>query len=835
MGVGFALLVASVGWMGWSQSALGPLALRSATASPDGQAASSGLSFAAPANSPEAGVQPPPGVEGPNQSEPESTPPHVAEIAPPVADRIQLDPSLFAPSDVPPIRQESPRRPGEHVPGVTRSVVRDHTPAAKPTNRLSTDALRVARRPLKPRADIAVSWPLPGPLVELLESIHQPPVALEWSMQVQEGLDRLHAIESLEDRSARQQLKQLGRLAEKANGIAARFDSLADRAVFLQASYALERRLAIWKPVHMLAAPMMAQVSLRDSDRPAMLDELRTVEQLVAGLDDAPAWRQYLLLDNVHAAAYHLHPIRAEERSQLARQVLGRIYSSNFSIEQQKFFETDVWQDFARQLRRWVSEPVSYRDLLDDLERFEQLNDEQSATRIAAEYQILRWSPIAGAVELGEQLNIHYRNANVRTAISDDFINRLLPEYDPIEEDVNDVLLGGRIFGRSRTSTRLRVVLIPDKFRWQFGLEAEGEVDSLTHTRRGPARFHNVGRARFLARKLLLIDRTGINSEEANAQATADANLARLETDFDGLPLVNVLARAIARQQYEIKAGEADWEIRGMVAGRASSQLDQEVERQINSAADQFRNTVHRPLVRLGLQPEAIDMQTTEDRLVARYRLAGDHQLAASTPRPQAPSNSLLSVQIHESAVNNLLTSLQLHGHKTELRSLYNEISDKLEREPVPIPDDVPEDVIIQFAKREPVRLRWDDNRIHITLRIAGLASGRSHAWRNLEVRATYGIVSDGLHVTPVRDGAIRLTGHRLSFRDQVALRAIFSKVFSQHPDLDLLDNRLVDDPRLRSLVVTQFIIRDGWIGLAIGEGKPANAHLADEGGRLRG
>ena len=198
--------------------------------------------------------------------------------------------------------------------------------------------------------------------------------------------------------------------------------------------------------------------------------------------------------------------------------------------------------------------------------------------------------------------------------------------------------MGGRVHGRSRVSTRLRLVLLPDRDRWRMGLEARGNVDSKTQTQRGPARFHNAGRSRYLARKLLLIDQRGVHTEDAEAAATSNADLTHLETDVDGVPLVNLLVRSIAKQQYDRQANEAVSEAEGLVANRAESRLDKEVDQTLRNATNKFRNHIWKPLQNLGLDPEAVDMQTTEDRLIARYRLASSEQVGAFTPRPQAPS-----------------------------------------------------------------------------------------------------------------------------------------------------------------------------------------------------
>ena len=382
----------------------------------------------------------------------------------------------------------------------------------------------------------------------------------------------LHQLKSLADPQASELFDQLSGLVVAAYQFGPETKSLGDRAVLQRVAFALERRLAIWRGVHELSRPVLTPVSLRNNafDAAKMTECVKGIDQQLTQLDNAQTWRQYLLLDHLRQLESQQWSACAAERSRLARAILTRLSAANETPDERQFFSAPAWQAFSDELRTWVVEPVDYQQLLDDLERLEETGGEGAAGAVADYYQLMRWSTSPLVAELGERINTHYRNANVRVAISADLVNRLLPHPQTVDEAVNDTLMGGRVFGRSRVSTRLNVVLFPDRQQWKMGLEAEGNVDSHTETKRGPAVFHNAGRARYLARKLLLMDHRGLRAEEAEAAAISNANLTRLETDLDGVPVVNLLVRAIARQQYDSKAGEAKWEAEGLLADRRS-------------------------------------------------------------------------------------------------------------------------------------------------------------------------------------------------------------------------------------------------------------------------
>ncbi len=93
-------------------------------------------------------------------------------------------------------------------------------------------------------------------------------------------------------------------------------------------------------------------------------------------------------------------------------------------------------------------------------------------------------------------------------------------------------------------------------------------------------------------------------------------------------------------------------------------------------------------------------------------------------------------------------------------------------------------------------------------------------------VHADYKSTRDGLKLSLARRESIRLEGDRLRFGDQIALRGVFSKLLSQNNRMDILPPSFSADQRLTGLVVTQSVIRDGWIGISIGPLRDQAAQL---------
>ena len=136
---------------------------------------------------------------------------------------------------------------------------------------------------------------------------------------------------------------------------------------------------------------------------------------------------------------------------------------------------------------------------------------------------------------------------------------------------------------------------------------------------------------------------------------------------------------------------------------------------------------------------------------------------------------------------------------------------------------------MLRLAEHDPIMLCCADDRLHVTLRIARLEGGDHNVFRDFEVRASYRVDVQGSRVQLERDGYVRVKGQRrrLSVGDDVVLRGVFSKVLAQYPQFDLLGNILTRNDRLQDPRVTQFVMRDGWIGVSLGTGAPPPERLA--------
>jgi hypothetical protein len=720
-----------------------------------------------------------------------------------------------------------PQPVAEVVPPAPEFAEEVREPVVEMANRPSEPAAEApmaaddsATEPTDEPAVASSTWTLPRVLVEQLMQLAQQEPSATWAEQATSLIHELCRPPREENRPAIEIIKDLRSLADR-NTMAIAADPPLESQIN-RVQYALARWLDIWEPAAALdrlvphderkVAPRRIAVCLAD------------VESLTRNGAAGAAWREYLQLDGIRRlVGAQQEPAEAECRAE-ARAVLDRLNSCRLSQSQRKFVDEGPLATLQSELRTWAAEPITSARLLAHLERYERTGLASDAYLVADDWRGLSWSAPREAEKISQHLETHYRNANLRIAVSRSLANRMIPQPKKIEAAVHDTVVNVPVHGRSTTFTKVSARFVPDPRRIRVGLEASGLVASDTFSTSGPATFYNAGQSTFLVRKLLVLGPQGLSVWPAVAEAENNYNyLVSLETDFDGVPLVGSLVRNIALSKHDEAIDEARMEVELKVSMRARIQFDAEVRPHLVKAAEGFEKKQLAMLHRLGLELVPLTLATTEERVVGRILMAGVEQLGAHTPRPRAPSDSWASLQIHQSALNNVIERLDLEGRQFALPELFSWLGKKLEQPRLAGQDDLPEDVRLTFSKQDAVRLRCEGNRVEVTFAFAELVQGRNR-WRDFTVRTFYQPEADGLSPNFARgESTIQLEGKSLKGKPQLVLRAIFSKVLSRNRDIRLLDETVTSDPRLQDLQITQFIVDDGWIGLAYGPRRAAS------------
>lgn len=694
------------------------------------------------------------------------------------------------------------------------------------------DSLRFGGQPL-PRdaqAGDTVAIELPVYVSKSTLDAGQVELVHQWIANVQTKVSKLVQEVGLENQASKPLLAELEQLGEQGRQLGEQLHDHLWAASIIRTSYSLQRRIAVWTAMQACLDGMTIGLATPNHGDQVSKAEIAAaiaeVEKFIEAAQDKAGWNRYLLLDDLKSWTTSSSE-QWRVGNQLSRSFLSRIYWARLDGSQKEMLQHPSINRLADGLSSWGRDPIDYRHLLMSIEKIEQDMSSRMVHTVADTIQILRNAETPNQKQLAEVLNTHYRNANLRLTVSQKLIERFMPESQVEFRPVRQRILGADTAGDSAVHTSLAVKFHPDPQGWNVELGVRGEVVSSTQSSKGPAVFHNVGTAQVNSQRYLRMNPLGYQLSSQPAQVSSTDQLQKMSTDFDDLPVVGDFVRLVVREQFNQKRGLARRITERIIANETDAEIDRKLGENLQKAEKEFKDRLLGPLQRLTLDPMVVSMSTTEDRLAIRYRLAGETQLSAYTPRPRAPSESLTSFQLHQSVINNTIDRIGLSGKDWRLKELYESLGKVFEAQWTP-PEDVPEDISVRFADHRPITVEMADGKLKLQLRIANFRQDEGLNISNFVITSYYIPVADGLNAGLVRDpdGTIEIQAKHLPVRDRLALRVIFSKVFVSKPEIPLISDQWAQDKRAQGLAVSQLDIRDGWLAVAISE---SDSQLAAE------
>ena len=693
--------------------------------------------------------------------------------------------------------------------------------------RIAEAPLTATPNPMRPAAPLVEAGKpalahRPVALIAQLEALSSGSTASPWAQHVLARVDQLTDVPAPADHNWQPTIVELRQLAAHGFNQALQVSDPAEQSSWVRASRSLERRLPVWSLLvdRQFMNEQNASMGRAPSNGAGLMEALDDVVELTAGSAEASTWREYLRVDDIAGLASVGADDYDESRRAVARDVLVRIDDPWLTLAQRQFLSQPPIQVLAYELRPWASGDASVDTLAAFIERYEATGALHDADAIAELRLRMKWSADPRLQSLADALNRQYRNANMRVAFSGELMNRMIPPQEVRKESVRSRIVGADVRGRSETDTQVHVRLIPDPNVWRFGLEAAGNINSNTVSETWPARLRNRSTMEYEARKLIMINRFGLHAWPAEAQADGRTSLVGIDSGFSAVPILGTIVESVARDQHHQNRGQAVAQVKNRVTKEARERMDAETEPKLASFEERFREHVLEPMSRFAIVAEPVDMSTTEERVQARLRFATEQHLGAHTPRPSAPSDSLASFQLHESAFNNALRGLELDGKRLTVPELHQALAEKIRRHNEAPPGDLPKAAKVEFAKNDAVRIICHDDRIELILNIVELRHGRDSI-RGVGVHAFFRPVVDGLELKVVRDGSLQFSGAHLRTGPRMVLHSVFGKLLPKDQELPVLAAKLNEDPRFAGLMVTQLVIDDGWVAVSIGPARP--------------
>jgi len=396
-------------------------------------------------------------------------------------------------------------------------------------------------------------------------------------------------------------------------------------------------------------------------------------------------------------------------------------------------------------------------------------------------------------------------------------VNRVVDEHAPVD----DVVLGTRVRGTGHTTGFVLLDFVPSLDSAIVDLTLDATNHSTTRSSKGPVTVHTLGTTKVDARKRIVIDDERVTSQPAAVSASTDTRTA-------GIGVRSKFAKKLIRKMANKKIAEVRPQAEAISERRAQERVRRQFEEQtagpISKAASDYQSKFRRPLIERGWYPEMLHMSTTDSRLSVVARKALSDQIAAFTAPPTVDPDAVLSARLHETLVNNA-AEITLGG-----RTITQEfVEEQIKKNNGSLPESLGNDPdqppwSITFAKRLPVQLDADDDRVKVTVRGSRYTSG-DREFPAMDIWAAYRIEPADGKIRLVRDGDVQIYppgfvpggGEKLTVAETSLRRILqkrFNKVFKETVDVEPL--KLPGQLEAAGpLPMEQLVARkDGWVAV---------------------
>lgn len=422
-------------------------------------------------------------------------------------------------------------------------------------------------------------------------------------------------------------------------------------------------------------------------------------------------------------------------------------------------------------------------------------------------------------VPLVDRTRDRFSRSNVHVMVGQSVVSRSVSRNVHQRSDVRDCILGTRVIGDAVLNGDVSATLLPSEGSVRMQLELTGTVQSNSVGYNGPVRLRTTGTGQVRATRVVEIGEDGVRFEPVVSSGTLNTRINAIEHH---LRLVRKIARKKAAQQKPL----ADRIARGKLLSRVAEGFAKETAQAAATPNAGALEKVQPLLDRLGLDEPIRRFGSTGQSVFLFATVRTGNQLAASDNPPPVMEMNDVTVQIHESLINNTIGAILADRTLTqgELQRLAARAgrreptrSDGDDQQPDP-------EFQIDFDGNRPIIFEPRDGRLRIGIRGTRFAQGSRELKRPLEVVAEYQPVeapSGRVMLERVGDVEINFPGRKRLSVSEAGLRGSIQKGFA-----DAFPERLLDQPwtvpndfavkalRGLSVVPRYFDATDGWLSL---------------------
>lgn len=542
----------------------------------------------------------------------------------------------------------------------------------------------------------------------------------------------------------------------------------------------------------------------------------RLEERLTEPGVDREGWSRYLHLDLLQQS------LAADEKPNLDRltQVYGFFTKGYDGLELAWFLDVQHALQNYIVTTKAVDNPGLRKAYEATLDRLAPALDAYAAKPTTADAlaisESMRWLQNAHqAPSLLEKIQSRFEQPNVIGRVSAELVGAGLVE--PIDDvtQVNDCILGTSITGTAHTVGKTSSALAANTDVGVIDAIFFGKTHSENVGTHGPVTIFSTAETSLSGIKRIWINEDGLASYPAASHAETSINICDIQSRK---------GRGMIERMAWKRAGKQQAQAESIASRHAEQKLNERIDQQatepLEKANQQYVEKYKQPFGNRSLLPQFLRFSTTDRFLQILGLQAGGGKVGAPNVPPPAMEKTDMTLQLHESAINNLafdaLAGRTIYEEKVQAMTM--NLLGKLPKTMQGDKDDKP--WAITFASREPVAVSFVDNGFKIRINGVKFYKG-ADSCDATTVSASYKIEKTPEGFKAVRQGPVEVVAageHPNTGATQVATRKLLKRRFEKILEPEIVGKGIELSGRWKAagtLTPVQVECRDGWLVIA--------------------
>jgi hypothetical protein len=415
-------------------------------------------------------------------------------------------------------------------------------------------------------------------------------------------------------------------------------------------------------------------------------------------------------------------------------------------------------------------------------------------------------------------VNENYFNHNVHFTVSEDLLSRLISDYRTESGCIADCIMGAWVTGSQTTTVDVRADIRPSQNTAAFDLNVNGNTQSNTKAQKSPATVWTNGNHYFWMNRSVHFDGRHVNATGASFNVDTNSRTVGLATEYDGIPIIRGIVRKMAAQKIAESKPQSEALTASRLRDEALPKFQSETDKQFSTGNETLTKMLD-SLERRGVAPDSISARSSNTHIAVSSRTIGVARLGGSVQPPAALVAKGAAAQIHQSALNNAIDALGFQGRAVPEKDFVTELeaalSDLFQREikltngePTPPAEgeEAEPPTIFLFSKTDPIRVRFDNGQIILSLRTGIRQEGKEEIPEETVTIPIAMSLQNGKVV--IEPGNIAVTGRptRSVQIKRVLARRIVRKELSPTVDLQAAGDKTLP------VTITNIQLADGWL-----------------------